>query len=400
MSGNRTIIHIDMDAFFASVEQALNPHYRGKPLIVCGDPDRRGVVSTASYEARKYGIGPGMPLQEARYRCPHGLYVEGDPEKYVYMSVELLETYKEFTPIVEPYSIDEAFLDLTGTVYEGEAARRGATLIKRKIHKKFGLTASIGIAPNKYMAKMASGLEKPDGLVQIDAEDFKKIFWPKKVDELWGVGDKTAVALGRLGVHTIGDLAKFPVSILGAEFGVNGEKLRDMANGKDESHVIPYYEGLPVKSMGHEYTLNTDTDSLEVLKGTLLRLSDKLGRRLRQEGYMGDTVTLKLRNGKFATITRQIKLTNHTDEDKVIFGIAVKLLRENWKGEKVRLVGVCMSGLVKAGLSLPVSLFKKEEKERQILVVIDNIRNKYGEGAIVRAGTMRQKRKKRPAHAT
>ncbi len=390
MSENRTVAHIDMDAFFASVEQVFTPRYRGKPIVVCGDPDRRGVVSTASYEARKYGIKPGMPLQEARYRCPHALFVEGDPEKYVHVSVKLLEIYKEFTPAVEPYSIDEAFLDLTGTIYECEEARKGAMLIKEKIRAEFGLTASIGIAPNKYMAKMASGLEKPDGLVQIDLEDFRKIFWPKKVEELWGVGDKTAVALKRLGIETICDLAKFPVNILRAEFGVNGEKLKNMANGEDDSPVVPYYEGLPVKSMGHEYTLSADTDSLETLEGTLLRLSDKLGRRLRQEGYMGDTVTLKLRNGRFVTITRQRKLTAHTDEDRIIFGVAKRLLRENWRGEKIRLVGVCMSGLVKTGLSLPESLFQKEEKERRILGVIDNIRNKYGERAIVRAGAMKK----------
>jgi nucleotidyltransferase/DNA polymerase involved in DNA repair len=385
----RTIAHIDMDAFFASVEQVFNPRYRGKPLIVCGDPDRRGVVSTASYEARQFGIRPGMPLQEARYRCPHGLYVEGDPEKYVHVSVGLLEIYKEFTPMVEPFSIDEAFLDLTGTAFEGEEARRGGMRIKKRILDQFNLTASIGIAPNKYMAKMASGLEKPNGLVQIDEEDFRKIFWPKKVEELWGVGEKTGVALRRLGMDTISDLARFPVNILRAEFGVNGEKLKDMANGRDDSPVIPYYEGLPVKSMGHEYTLSEDTDSQEQLESTLLRLSDKLGRRLRQEGYMGDTVTLKLRNGKFVTITRQRKLTAHTDEDGIIFGVARRLLRENWRGENVRLVGVCVSGLVKTGLSLPESLFKKEEKQRRVLEVIDNIRNKYGERAIVRAKAMR-----------
>jgi DNA polymerase IV len=389
----RTIAHIDMDAFFASVEQVFNPRYKGKPLIVCGDPDRRGVVSTASYEARKYGVKAGMPLQEARYLCPHGIYVEGNPEKYVHVSLKLLEIYKDFTPIVEPFSIDEAFLDLTGTIYEGEAARKGAILIKKRIHEEFNLTASIGIAPNKYMAKMASSLEKPDGLVQIDSEDYKKIFWKRKVEELWGVGDRTAVALRRLGMDTVGDLARFPVNILRAEFGVNGEKLSDMANGKDDSLVIPYYEGIPAKSMGHEYTLSEDTDSLEKLERTLLRLSDQVGRRLRQESYLGDTVTLKLRNDTFVTITRQKKLTGYTDEDRMIFGVARGLLKENWKGEKIRLVGVSVSGLVKRGLSLPESLFKKDEKERKVLEVIDNLRNKFGENAIIRAGVMRQRRR-------
>lgn len=378
-----------MDAFFASVEQVFNPHYKGKPLIVCGDPSRRGVVSTASYEARKYGVKPGMPLQEARYRCPHGIYVEGGPGKYIHVSLQLLEIYKEFTPIVEPSSIDEAFLDLTGTVYEGEAARRGAILIKKKIREEFNLTASIGIAPNKFMAKMASGLEKPDGLVQINSEDYRKIFWKRKVDELWGVGAKTAAALKRLGIDTIGDLARFPVNILRAEFGINGEKLVDMARGEDDSPVIPYYEGVPVKSMGHEHTLREDTDSLEKLERTLLRLSDQVGRRLRQDGYVGDTVTLKLRNAKFVTITRQRKLTGYTDEDKVIFKTARRLLEEHWKGETVRLIGVSVSGLAKRGSSLTESLFKKDEKRRRTLEVIDVLRDKFGENVIVRAGTMR-----------
>jgi len=385
----QTIVHIDMDAFFASVEQVFNPKYRGKPLIVCGDPGRRGVVSTASYEARKYGVKPGMPLQEARYRCPHGIYVEGGPGKYIHVSLRLLEIYKEFTPIVEPSSIDEAFLDLTGTVYEGEAARKGAILIKKKIREEFDLTASIGIAPNKFMAKMASGLEKPDGLVQISSEDYRKIFWKRKVEELWGVGTKTAAALKRLGVDTIGDLARFPANILKAEFGINGEKLVDMAKGEDDSPVIPYYEGVPVKSMGHEYTLREDTDSFEKLERTLLRLSDQVGRRLRHEGYLGDTVTLKLRNGKFVTITRQRKLGSYTDEDRTIFETARRLLREHWKGEKIRLIGVNVSGLAKKGLSIPESLFKNDEKQRRKLQVIDDLRDKFGEDVIVRAGTMR-----------
>jgi nucleotidyltransferase/DNA polymerase involved in DNA repair len=209
------------------------------------------------------------------------------------------------------------------------------------------------------------------------------------VEELWGVGTKTAIALRRLGIDTVGDLAKFPVNILRSEFGVNGEKLSDMANGKDDSLVIPYYEGVPVKSMGHEYTLSEDTDSLEKLERTLLRLSDQVGRRLRQEGYLGDTVTLKLRNGTFVTITRQKKLTGYTDEDRMIFGVARGLLKENWKGEKIRLIGVSVSGLVKRGLSLPESLFKKDEKERKVLEVIDNLRSKFGENAIIRAGAMR-----------
>jgi len=378
-----------MNAFFASVEQVFNPRYKGKPLIVCGDPGRRGVVSTASYEARKFGVKAGMPLQEARYLCPNGIYVEGNPEKYVHVSLKLLEIYKNFTPIVEPFSIDEAFLDLTGTVYEGEAARRGAILIKKRIGEEFSLTASVGIAPNKYMAKMASGLEKPDGLVQIDGEDFKKIFWKRKVEELWGVGDKTGVALRRLGIDTIGDLAKFPINILRAEFGINGEKLSDMANGNDDSPVIPYYEGIPAKSMGHEYTLNEDTDNAGRLERTILRLSDQVGRRLRQEGYLGDTVTLKLRNSTFVTITRQKKLTGHTDEDRIIFGVAKGLFKENWKKEKIRLVGVSVSGLVKRGFCLPESLFRKDEKERKVLEVIDGLRDKFGENAIVRAGAMR-----------
>jgi DNA polymerase-4 len=385
----RTIVHIDMDAFFASVEQVFNPNYKGKPLIVCGDPTRRGVVSTASYEARKYGVKPGMPLQEARYRCPHGIYVEGGPGKYIHVSLQLLEIYKEFTPVVEPSSIDEAFLDFTGTIYEGKAARKGAILIKKKIHEEFGLTASIGIAPNKFVAKMASGVEKPDGLVHINNEDYRKIFWKRKVGELWGVGDKTAAALKRLGIETIGDLASFPVNILRAEFGINGEKLVDMAKGEDDSPVVPYYEGVPVKSMGHEYTLREDTDSFEKLERTLLRLSDQVGRRLRQEGYLGDTVTLKLRNGKFVTITRQKKLTAHTDEDRTIFKTARRLLKEHWRGEKIRLIGVSVSGLAKRGLSVSESLFKKDEKQRKILEIIDNLRNKFGENVIVRAGTMR-----------
>ncbi|HKQ58380.1 MAG TPA: DNA polymerase IV, partial [Candidatus Eisenbacteria bacterium] len=255
MSAPRVILLVDMDAFFASVEQAHHPHLRGQPVIVCGDPGRRGVVTAASYEARPAGVRAGMPLQEARRLCPEAHYVEGDPEKYVGISLALLQLYLTITPDVEPFSVDEAFLAVGragGTLAEAETIARD---LQRRIAETFGLSASIGVGPNKLIAKMGAGLEKPSGLTVLDEEAFRRAFWPREVQAMWGVGPQLGARMQSMAIMTVGDLARAPEAALQAAFGIIGPQLKEAAWGKDETPLVPYHQGVEAKSMGHEVTL-------------------------------------------------------------------------------------------------------------------------------------------------
>jgi len=342
------ILLVDMDAFFASVEQAHHPHLRGRPVIVCGDPDRRGVVTAASYEARPFGVRAGMPLAEAKRLCPQAEYVEGNPRKYVEKSLELVEIFLKVTPDVEPFSVDEAFLDL-GKLGERGATREAAIAIaldiQRRIADEHGLGASIGIGPNKLIAKMASGVNKPRGLTCLDEEGFRQLFWPMDVQELWGVGPKLAGHLKGMGIATVGDLGRADEHVLEQAFGVTGPHLRNAAWGRDRTPVIPYHEGVDPKSMGHEVTLPEDCRDAEFLEGTLLRLADQVARRLRGDGFVARIVTVKLRDHRFHTITRQRAVATAIDDHIAIFEVARALWRANWRGEPLRLLGVSASAL-------------------------------------------------------
>jgi DNA polymerase-4 len=385
------ILHVDMDAFFAAVEQASNPRLIGRPVVVCGDPDRRGTVATASYEARAFGVHAGMPAGEARRLCPGGVFLEGQPEKYRSVSVYLLELYKRITPAVEPFSIDEAFLDLAGTPYDAdpESARRAARTIQRWTSERLGLSATVGIGPNKLIAKMASGVEKPRGLTWFDAETFRQRFWPLPVEALWGIGGQTTLALGRLGVRTIADLAHFPEERLAGAFGVNGPRMKVAAWGEDLSPIVPYYEGVDAQSMGHEFTLLTDLRDTDVLEGLLVRLSDQVARRMRKEGYQGRVVVLKLRYSDYDTVLRQRALPEFTDDERVIHAVARRLFRENRDRRSVRLLGVTMAGLEKPhGVEQP-SIFEHERRARSLTRQIDHLRDLYGERAVLRAAALR-----------
>ena len=391
---SRIIAHIDMNAFFASVEQMCNPSLRGVPLIICGDPNGRGVVSTASYEARAYGIESGMPSGVAKRLCPHGVFMGGSPKKYVFYSLQLLNIYTRFTSIVEPFSIDEAFLDLTATNYGGfEGARRLAHRVKAEMRKSFPLlTASIGFGPNKYVAKMASSLEKPDGLVIIpDLGEFRRIFWPMPVERLWGVGDRTKAVLNGIGIYSVEDLAKAPVALLRGQMGENGEALHSIACGVDSTPVIPYDQGIDAKSMGHEHTFRVDIGDPDQLEGILLRLCDQVGRRLRRHDCKARTICVKLRFEDFTTITRQRSLSRYIDDDMEIFRIARKVARENLGGRKLRLLGVKASNLEYSGTKTG-QVFLNLAKTRDLISTVDALRDKYGENVLVRAGIMGRKR--------
>lgn len=390
------ILLVDMDAFFASVEQAHHPHLRGRPVIVCGDPGRRGVVTAASYEARPSGVGAGMPLQEARRLCPEAHYVEGDPEKYVAISMALLNLYLTLTPDVEPYSVDEAFLSVGRQETTLGEARTIAAGLQRSIDERFGLTASIGIGPNKLVAKMAAGVEKPHGLTALDEEGFRRVFWPRAVREMWGVGPQLSERMRTLGITTVGDLAHAPEVALKASFGIIGPQLKEAAWGRDETPLTPYHRGVDAKSMGHEVTLPEDCDDPAFLEGTLLRLSDQVCRRLRTEGYMGRTVCVKLRDLRFTTRIRQRVLRDYTCDHLPVFETARALWREHWRGEPLRLVGVTVSSLERAKPSSQTEMYDPDLRSTRLREALDRVRDTLGESSLVPAGSLTHRR--RPGH--
>jgi DNA polymerase-4 len=383
----RVIFHLDMDAYFSSVEQLSNPSLVGKPVIVCGDPYRRSVVSTASYEARKFGLKSGMPIGQARRLCPDGIYVTGNPQKYVYTSIKILQTLKEYTPLVEPFSVDEAFLEFREL--DLDSASAVGRKIKERIKRDFGLTCSIGIGLNKYVAKMASGLEKPDGLTVIRPDQFLALFGDKEVRELWGVGEKTSAKLRSLGIAQVRELAAFPEGTLTRIFGVYGTYLKMAANGIDDSPLVPYYQQAEPKSVGHEYTLGEDTSDLRVIHATLSRLSEQVGRRMRKEGFLCTTITVKIRFEGFKTITRQKKMASAFERDDLIFEVARNLFEANYKGEKIRLIGVSSSGLVRKADGDPDPIFDEDKRHLIFVGVVDSIRDKFGDDSIKRGGSLR-----------
>lgn len=397
----RVVLHLDMDSFFASVEEKLNPRLKGKPILV-GGTERRGVVASANYAARPFGIHAGMPMAEAKRLCPHAVFVEGNPQKYVHTSLQVLDVLKSFTPAVEPFSIDEAFLDLTQVPYPGrpspeerdpavilDSAIPVAHAIQRAVQRRVGLTATIGIAPNKYIAKMASGVQKPRGLTVLTLERYRERFWDLSVQELWGIGEKTREALAKLGIRTVGQLAKFPREFLTYHFGLNGENMQEAALGRDENPVVPYYDGIPVKSMGHEITLAEDISDRDALLAELLRLSDMVGRRLRSDHYLGRIISVKFRDAKFRTTIRQRALPEVIDDEHEIFHTASLLLDEHWDGRPLRLIGVSVSGLVSAKGHYQHSLFETDEHRRKMLEAVDSLRDRFGEHSLVKAGVLR-----------
>jgi DNA polymerase-4 len=382
------ILHVDMDAFFAAVEQLSDPRTLGRPLLVCGDPEGRSVVAAASYEARPFGVHAGMPVRRARALCPEAVLVEGDPVKYVAISLRLLEVFKRFTPLVEPMSIDEAFLDLRGTPYDGARAPEAARALQGAVERETRLTCSVGIGPNKLVAKMASGLVKPRGLTALDLDEFRRRFWPQPAPVLWGIGEKTGEALAAIGIRTIGDLANAPEAALTTLFGVMGPRMRYAARGEDESAIVPYFEGLPNRSMGHEHTLSRDSDDREEIEDLVLGLSDRLARRMRREGYRGKVVVVKMRSADFILRQRQRALPEPTDDERMIARTARLLLRAHWRGDPLRLVGVAMGGLQQNAPAVD-PLFERDRHCRRMTMATDGVRDRFGEQALLRAATLR-----------
>jgi DNA polymerase-4 len=377
----RTILHVDLDAFFAAVEQRDRPELRGKPVIVGGGgPNDRGVVSAASYEARAFGVHSAMPLRQAGRLCPQGVFLPVDGAKYVTVSREIMAILRRFTPLVEPISIDEAFLDVTGSrVLFGDGEPVGRT-IKAAIHDEVGLTASVGVARTKLVAKIASDLRKPDGLVVVPPGEEAGFLAPLPITRLWGVGEKSAVALREYGVRTIGDLAALPADLLERRFGKHGASLGDRARGLDSDPVATRADA---KSIGHEHTFDVDTSDPEMIERTILAMAEGVAGRLRDSSVKASTVTVKIRDSSFRTITRQRTLAEPTDLTDPIFRTALELARPEVRGHRIRLLGVTASGL---GERQQLGLFESEDpRRRRATVAADEVRHRFGERAITRA---------------
>ncbi len=342
----RRILHIDMDAFFSSVEQKRRPELAGKPVVVGGegDPTKRGVVSTASYEARKFGIHSAMPLRTAYKLCPEAVFLPVDYEEYSRVSEKVKAILREISPIVEDVGIDEAFLDISSIDRPSEEI---AKEIKKRVQKEIGLTCSIGIAPNKLLAKMASDMQKPDGLTILTEADIGSGIWPLSVRKLWGIGPKTEAHLKDIGIQTVGDLASLSLDRLIQEFGQSyGSYLYEASRGIDESSLVTYWEP---KSISRETTFQRDVDNWQVIAKTLAELTKEVIINMKGEGYQGRTVTLKIRFNDFKTYTRAKTLSGHTDSEEEVRKAAFDCLRRVELKKRIRLIGVRMSQLKKLG---------------------------------------------------
>jgi DNA polymerase-4 len=374
----RDILHIDMNAFFASVEQRAAPTLRGLPMAVVGS-EKRGVILSPSYEARAFGVRTGMTYHEARQHCPGISLVPADPAKYSHTCKRLIRIWERFTPVAELFSIDEAFLDVTGCDDLFGDPVRVAIMIKEQVWEEEGLTCSIGIAPNKLLAKLGSDMVKPDGLVLITPEDVPQVMEGLPVQDLCGIGPNLTRALAAMDIRTCDELAGTPLPKLTHRFGVIGERLRNMGAGIDDDAVVPLadQEAEESRSIGHSMTLEKDCGDPAELERHILQLSEKVGRRLRRGGYRGRTVTLTLRYADFRTFSRRRRLHHAVRHGLDIHTAAASLLREVALEQAVRLVGVTVSDLDHAGDQ--VSLFEHDRKKDSLSGAMDEINDRFGD---------------------
>jgi len=377
---NSTIMHVDLDAFFVSVEQVLNPELQGKPVVVGGRPGGRGVVAAASYEARAFGLHSAMPLKTASRLCPQAIFIEGSFPRYRDASQRFMAALADFSPFLEPVGLDEAYLDVTGFESIYGSIHQMAVAIKQRVKDELELCASIGIAGSKVVAKIASELSKPDGLLQVAGGEERSFLTPLPVARLPGIGKKTEQVLRSLGIKTIGELSNTPLSVLKSHFGASGEVLHRSASGIDDRKVEPPGAA---KSISRETTFGEDTEDHSFLKATLRYLSEKVGADLRRRGKQARCVTLKLRYVDFTTITRSHTLLQTIDNDQTIFHTGIRLLDVALTAEKqpVRLIGIGVSNLVESGRQLGM-LDSSTRRLEQLDKAIDRIRSKYGFTAI------------------
>jgi DNA polymerase-4 len=383
-SSTRSILHVDMDALFASVEVLDNPSLAGKPVLV-GHDGTRGVVAAASYEARRFGCHSAQPMAVAKRLCPQAIIVAGHHGRYREISEQLFAIFERFTPVVQPLSIDEAFLDVTGSLRALGPDDQIAREIKRAIRRETGLTASVGVAPNKFLAKLASDLEKPDGLTIIRPDDVDRVLVPLPIGKIWGIGPKTAKRLADLNIKTIGDLRKMSLEWLAERFGVDAEHYRNLAHGIDDRPVTPDRQA---KSIGQEETFGIDVADREQLRQTLFAQAEQVARRLRKAGLRARSVWVKIRYGDFKTITRQCTLDEPSDVTTTLYE-AARGLFDAWAAEgfsPVRLIGMAGKNLVEGSGQLSLFPDPRVERQRAVDGVVDQINQKMGKSSIRRGG--------------
>jgi DNA polymerase-4 len=386
MDSPRQIVHVDMDEFFAAVEKLDHPEYRGRPLLIGGDPRGRGVVSTASYEAREFGCHSAQPMSVAVRLCPQAIVLPVRGSRYAEKSEEVFAVLHRFTPAVEPLSIDEAFLDLTGTQRLLGPAQEVARRIKAEVKADTGLTASVGLAPNKFLAKLASDLHKPDGLTIITPDNVHVTLDPLPIRKLWGVGPATEEQFERIGVRTIGQLRQLPLKDLVEVFGSSGEHFHNLARGIDDRPVTPDSQA---KSIGQETTFAQDLADRDAVLAVLLGQAEQVAARCRKHGLTARKVTVKIRYGDFKTITRSATLAEPTDLTDEIWAAARRLFAEWAAGsfKPVRLIGVTAGGLSSAGRGQGM-LFGDAGRQRagRLDDAVDRITERFGKRAIGRGG--------------
>jgi DNA polymerase-4 len=379
------ILHVDMDAFYASVEVRRDPSLAGQPVLV-GGAGGRGVVASASYEARAYGVHSAMPMARALRLCPHAVVVSPDFAAYTEASARLREVLLSVTPLVEPLALDEAFLDVGGSVrLFGDPVAIGH-LLRARIRAELALPASVGVAPNKYLAKLCSGKAKPDGVLHLRAADVEAFLRPLPVRDLWGVGEQTAAKLERFGLRRVDDVADVSLRTLERIVGpAVAAQLHTLANGADDRRVVPYEAA---KGMSAEETFDRDVDDLAVLRRELLRLAEKVARRLRRGAVAARTITLKLRYANFSTITRSKTLTAPTDEATVLHREATALLDAlRLERVRVRLIGVGTTNLVPAEAARQLDLLT-DDRWARLERAADVARGRFGEAAVTRGALL------------
>jgi DNA polymerase-4 len=382
------ILHIDMDAFYASVEQLDNPWLKGKCVIV-GGTSNRGVVSACSYEARKYGVHSAMPIFQARQRCPDGIFIPPRMARYQEMSKKIMAILRDFSPRIEVVSIDEAYLDISGSGRLQGDPEKVAVDIKNKIKTSLGLTCSVGMAPGKFLAKVASDMDKPDGLTIIWPQDVTHFIKRLPVQKVPGVGKKTYSQLESMGIKTLGDVKKFPEKIILDRLGKFGHRLIDLSAGIDHSKVTPWS---PHKSISSERTLPADTRDVKVLHKYLLQQSEEVARQLRKAGFRARTITLKIKHADFKQFTRSKTINIPTRSSETIYRYAAELLENYHLTQQIRLIGVGTSGFTSASLPVQLNLFDRVEQNdktwEKVDRTVESIAQKFGREAIKR-GTLK-----------
>ena len=387
----RSIIHADMDAFFASVEQLDAPQLRGLPVIVGGAAESRGVVSAASYEARKFGVHSAMPCFQAVKLCPIGIFVRPRMERYAELSHQIHEIFSRYTDLIEALSLDEAFLDVSGSRKLFGPAEEIGRKLKTDIKAELSLIVSVGIAPNKFLAKLASDHDKPDGFCVISPDKITEFLSPLPIERIWDVGKETAKCLHARGIKQVAQLLRFTRDELTNSFGLFGERLYELCRGIDDREVIPSEE---IKSVSHETTFSRDISDRETIRQTLFSLAEKTARRLRRKNIKGKTIVLKVKLPTFKLATRQLPLVDSTDDEAEIYHTACRLWDESgWDGEPVRLVGVGGAGLILEEEDHQESLFSDLNKSRKnITSSVDTIKNRFGDSAVTRGRKLKKQK--------